>query len=120
MPESLTVVVLGSPGRAAMEGHLYRCPNLPSVVTITFPSVLPQWRGIFIDARMCVVSSLALTPAEPQWRGIFIDARIPHLEAGIMQPGVPQWRGIFIDARMDGSRMDRPRRGTRRNGGASL
>ena len=47
-PKAGTVAVLRSGSLAAMEGHLYRCPN-DDWQTEPYRR---RWRGIFIDARM--------------------------------------------------------------------
>ena len=89
MPESLrdlAVLTFLPCHSAAMEGHLYRCPN-PSA---TVPAAM---EGASECPRLRPVRA-----ARPQWRGIFIDARIG---AGHRpRQGRAQWRGIFMDARM--------------------
>ena len=103
-----------------MEGHLYRCPNPLATESISTSSSAPQWRGIFIDARIFPVLEDMAAVFQPQWRGIFIDARITHGALNIRTVRLPQWRGIFIDARNWLNTRKGPPSTTCRNGGASL
>ena len=79
------------PSSRAMEGHL------PAAAMV--PGPRPQWRGIFIDARIVegdeVVLEARAMEGHPR-----ISARTGRLGA------VPQWRGIFIDARIPQARSD--------------
>ena len=80
----------------------------------------PQWRGIFIDARIHGPGNED-RQLGPAMEGHLYRCPNKNMAAGIAEGTEhPQWRGIFIDARIGNRTAGTSGSTPPRNGGASL